>query len=106
MLKFLSRIIGLFLFSIAIIMAVTDATRTVAASELVTTPLGESWVSVSPTTLNQAQWLVQQYTLPVLWDPVMIWVLGLPGFMVFLALAMIFLVLGTKHQATDNALSV
>ncbi len=102
MLRFLSRLIGLVLLGASVILAVIDATQTVASSQMVLTPLAESWLAASPTTLNQAQWVIQQYTFPVIWDPVMIWILSLPGFAIFLILAMIFLYLGTSRQRSTD----
>ena len=53
-------------------MAVIDATRSIAADALTFTPLGESWYAVSPDTLNLAQAVIQRYTFPFIWDPVII----------------------------------
>ncbi len=98
MIKFLFRFMGLFLLAVAVILAVIDATRSVAASELVMTPLGQSWFAVSPSTINLAQALVQRYTLPVIWDPAIVWVLTMPGFTVFAVLAVLFLQIGTRRR--------
>lgn len=80
----------------AVILAVVDATRSIAASELVLTPLGTSWFAVSPGTLNLAQALVQRYVFPGLWDPLIVSILNLPGFAVFLVLALLFYAIGRR----------
>lgn len=80
----------------AVILAVVDATRSIAASELVLTPLGNSWFAVSPGTLNLAQALVQRYVFPGLWDPLIVSILNLPGFAVFLVLALLFYAIGRR----------
>ena len=98
MIRFLFRLTALFLLAVAIILGVVDATRSVAVSEVVTTPLGQSWYAVSSSTLNLAQALVQRYTVPQLWDPVMIWILNLPGFVVFGVLALLFYAVGRKPR--------
>ncbi|WP_295810829.1 hypothetical protein [uncultured Nitratireductor sp.] len=100
MLRLFFRILAVFALAIAVVMAVIDATRSIAASALTFTPLGESWYSVSPDTLNQAQALIQRYTFPVIWDPVIIHILTLPGWLVFIALALIFYVVGYRRQRT------
>jgi hypothetical protein len=98
MFRFLSRVIAVLLLCVAVVLAVLDATRSVAANELVLTPLGTSWFTVSPGTLNLAQALVQRYTLPQIWDPGMIWVLSMPGFAVIAVLALLFYLMGSKRR--------
>ena len=55
MIRFLFRLLATISLAVAVIMAVLDATRTVAAGSLVTTPLGTSWLAVSPATLESTQ---------------------------------------------------
>lgn len=98
MIRFLFRFASLVLLAVAVIMAVLDASRSVAANEVVLTPLGTSWYAVSPSTLNLAQALIQRYTFPQIWDPGMIWILTLPGFAVFAGLALLFYVIGYKPR--------
>lgn len=104
MIRFLFRLLALFCLAVAIIMAVVDATNSVAANAYVTTPLGQSWYSVSPATINLAQALVQRYTFPFLWDPVMVWILNLPGFVVFAGLALLLYIVGHKPRRRTRSL--
>ncbi|HWK69042.1 MAG TPA: hypothetical protein VNS34_29305 [Rhizobiaceae bacterium] len=96
MLRFLFRLLATIALAIAVVMAVLDATRTVAASALVMTPLGESWVSVSPDTLAAARQFTEARLHPLLWDPVMTGIVRVPGFAVFGALALILYVIGHR----------
>ncbi|MCO5060225.1 MAG: hypothetical protein M9905_20590 [Rhizobiaceae bacterium] len=96
MIRFIFRLLATLALAIAVIMAVLDATRSIAADALVLTPLGTSWYLVSPETLNLAQALTQRYLLPQIWDPVMIYILNLPGFVVFAVLALLFYAIGRK----------
>lgn len=98
MFRLIFRILALFALAVAVVMAVIDATRSIAASALVVTPLGESWYSVSPDTLNLAQALIQRYTFPVIWDPVIIYILNLPGWLVFAVLALLFHAIGYRRK--------
>ncbi|WP_367716425.1 hypothetical protein AB2N04_19505 [Nitratireductor sp. GISD-1A_MAKvit] len=98
MFRVIFRALAFFSLAVAVIMAVIDATRSIAASALTFTPLRESWSSVSPETLNQFQMLIQQHTLPMLWDPVLVSVLNMPGWAVFAALAVLFLALGHRRR--------
>lgn len=95
-LRFLFRFLAMISLAVAVIMAVLDATRTIAASQLVTTPLGTSWIAVSPDTLNTAQQFVRVQIHPLLWDPVIAAVLNLPGFAVFGILAFVLYAIRRK----------
>jgi hypothetical protein len=98
LLRFIFRSVAVVSLAVAVIMAVLDATRSLAADALVTTPLGESWFAVSPSTLDLAQALVQRYLSPELWDPYAIWVLGQPGFAVMAVLSLLFYILGRRSR--------
>lgn len=98
MLRLLFRVLATFALAITVILAVIDATRSIAASALTFTSLGESWFSMAPASLNLTQAAVQRYTLPVLWDPVAILVLGLPGWLVFAALALALHAIGRRRK--------
>ena len=100
MFRLFLRILAVLALAVAVVMAVIDATRSIAASALTFTPLGESWYAVSPDTLNLAQATIQRYTLPVIWDPFIIQILTLPGWLVFLALALVFYIAGYRRRRT------
>jgi hypothetical protein len=95
MIRFLFRLLATLLLAIAVVMAVIDATRTVAAGDLVTTPLGVSWVAALPDTLERAQAAISAIH-PALWDPLMLAVLKAPGFAVFAVLALFSYALGRR----------
>ena len=98
MFRLFFRILAVFALAIAVVMAVIDATRSIAADALTFTPLGESWYAVSPDTLNLAQAVIQRYTFPFIWDPVIIQILTLPGWVVFFALSLIFYIVGYRRR--------
>ncbi len=98
MIRFLFRLMATFALAVAVIMAVLDVTRTIAASRLVLAPLGESWMSVSPSTLEQVQSFVLQHAHPLVWNPVMIFILGQPGFAVFGVLAFLLYAIGHRPE--------
>ena len=83
---------------VAVIMAVLDGARSVAASAVVLKPLGVSWFETSPDTLNLAQAIIQRYLLPVIWDPFVIWVLNQPGFAVMAVLSLLLYIAGYKRK--------
>jgi hypothetical protein len=80
-------------------MAVLDATRTVAVSRLVMTPLDTSWSTASPDTLAATETFVRDKTGPAVWDSVVVPVLNQPGFAVFAVLAFLLYAIGHRRRA-------
>ena len=98
MIRFLFRLLATIALAVAVIMAVLDATRTVAAGEWVITSLGTSWMMLSPGTLESAQKAVETGLHPALWDPVALFVLKSPGFVVFAVIAFLLYAIGRRPQ--------
>lgn len=98
MLKALLRLLSMILLSVAVIMAVLDATRSIAAGGFVVTPLGASWKALSPDTLRQFEDMARTSLPDVFWDPGALALLGLPGFAVFAALALLFAFGGRRRE--------
>jgi hypothetical protein len=94
MIRFFFRLLALAALSVGVIMAVLDATRSIAASAPVLTPLGESWAAVSPQTLDRLHETIIRDLHPLAWDPLALALLGLPGFVVFGILAFLFHAIG------------
>ena len=104
MIRFLFRVLALLVLAGAVIMAVLDATRTIANASLVLTPLGESWNAAFPAALGSLQSLLESKA-PWLWDPALVAVLKLPGFLVLGVLAFALYAIGHKpaHLRDDWA---
>ncbi|RVC59649.1 hypothetical protein [Mesorhizobium sp.] len=98
MLRFIFRLAAMVALSVSVIMAVVDATRSVAASALVMTPLNTSWLAVSPDTRAAFETYVRDKASPLLWDGVIAWVLAQPGFAVFAVVAFLFYAVGYRRQ--------
>lgn len=96
--RFLFRLAATISLAIAVIMAVVDVTRTVAASQLVMTPLNTSWNSVSPHTLESFRQFIQP-KVPMLWDPFVVTILSEPGFAVFGVLAFLLYAIGHRPRS-------
>jgi len=96
MIRFLFRALATFALAAAVVMAVLDATRSIAADAFVTTPLRESWNGVSAGTFAAAEAALRGLPVPGLWDPLAVSVLSLPGFAVFGGLALIFYLIGHR----------
>lgn len=102
MFRALLRLLSMIMLAIAVIMAVLDATRSIAASALVMTPLEASWMAVSPWTLAWTEAMIGE-RLPVFFlYTVMAGFLALPGFAVFGALALLFAIAGRQPTRTAS----
>ena len=98
MIRFLFRFLATISLAIAVVMAVLDATRTVAAKTLVMTPLLTSWHKAFPQQLAQFRVFLEQGIQPLAWDPLATTVLRLPGFAVFAILAFLLYAVGRRSQ--------
>jgi hypothetical protein len=97
MLHFLSRTLGIWLIAAAVVAGVVDGTRSIATSHLMLTSTGQFWAVVSPTSLAAAQASVHRLS-PNLWDSVIIPALQVPVWGVFLALGILFMMLGIRRR--------
>jgi len=97
MIRFFFRLFATLVLAGAVIMAVLDATRTVAASALVMTPLGESWSATFPASLASLQAFLEA-KVSWLWDPILTAILKLPGFAVLGAIAFLLYAIGHKPE--------
>ena len=98
MIRALFRLLAMLALAVAVVLAVLDATRTVAASKLVLTPLGASWQSGMPGMLESTQTFVEQKLHSVVWESFAATVLQAPGFAVFLVLAFLLYAIGRRPR--------
>jgi hypothetical protein len=96
--RFMFRLLAYIALSLAIIAAVLDAARSVGASQLTMTSLQESWQSISPSSLALAETSIKTHIYPILWDPLMLWILEAPTFVIFALLAFLFYAVGYKRE--------
>lgn len=94
--RFLLRAISLLALVIAVISAVIDMIKSVAASQVIITPLGADWYKFSADTLNLTQAVIQRNVHPFVWDPVVQWILLQPTFAVFLFLSLLLYVIAYR----------
>ena len=106
MMRFLFRLLSLFALSVAVIMAVLDATRSIAGSALIMTPLATSWAAVSADTLASVREMIETKLHRLVWDLMVAPVLSLPGFIVFAALAFLFFSIGRRPQRPARHLAM
>ncbi len=99
MIRFLFRFVGYWLLAGAIVAAIIDASKSIAASSFVTTPLGQYVYQLAPTMLERLQFGIQNNLgLPWLWDIVFLTILTWPTFAVLGILAVVLLVIGRRKR--------
>ncbi len=98
------RAVGLCLVAIAFITLVVDGTKSIAASTLIFTPLGEGWFSLHPPSLNLFQALIERYTFPFIWDSVILNLMLLPVWLVIAALGFALIYIGRRRMRAARIL--
>jgi hypothetical protein len=97
MLHFISRTLGIWLIAAAVVAGVVDGMKSIATSHIVMTSAGQFWATVSPASLASAQMSLHRLA-PALWDTLASPALQLPSWGLFLALGILFMVLGIRRR--------
>jgi hypothetical protein len=104
MIGFVSRFVGIWFIAGALVALVIDAAKTIAASALTITPLGEAWSALSLASIMSVQTFVQQQIEPTigawLWDPVIQWLLLSPTWAVFGIVGFLLTYLGRRRRTS------
>lgn len=98
------RLLAMVMLAVAVILAVLDATRSIAADEVVLTPLGTSWNDVMPTLLGQVEMLIDSNLPAFALDPLFTGLLSAPGFAVFAVLAILFAFAGRPRRVRPGGM--
>jgi len=102
MIRLFFRLTATFALAVAVVLMVIDATRSIAADALVMTPLAQSWRGWSAQTLAGAEELVRAQGGDVAWRALEA-VLAMPGFALFLVLALLLYAVGHRPQRREAA---
>ena len=99
MLRFLSRFAGYWLVAAAVVAAVIDGAKSIAASAFVTTPVAETWATLS-TLAASADEPAPLAAAPMPWplDIALAWVMAAPTAGVLAILGFLFLAAGRKRR--------
>ena len=106
MFRLIARFFGFWIFAAALIALVHDGARSIAASSLVVTSLGELWFSISAPTLNLTQAVIERYIGSFLWDPVLLSILKAPAAVVLMVIALIFAFFGWRPRRVNAGLDL
>lgn len=96
--RFVARVMSLIFLVVAVIAGLVDAIQSVAAHKPIFTPLIQSWSEASPGTLKLVADLFAGHLPLWVWDPAAIWVMAQPSFAVFLALSLLFYLIGYRRK--------
>ena len=97
--RLLFRIIGTWLLGMAVILLIIDGTRSLAASSLVLTSLGETWATIHAESLVEVRtFLASRFFGPLL-ETIVEVILGLPGWLVLAVPGVLIAWLGRTRRA-------
>lgn len=96
MIRFLFRFVGLWILAGGFVALVLDGVRSIASSEIVTTPLGVTWLATSPDSLTRFQSFVETNLSPAIWETAAVPVLNAPLFVVLGVLGLLLMLIGHK----------
>jgi hypothetical protein len=96
MFRFLFRFIGLWMLAGAFVALVIDGTRSITAGRFVTMPAIETWLAIHPLSLEWLKTWIERDLSPRLWDPVLLYILYSPLWLVLGVLGLIFVLLGRR----------
>jgi hypothetical protein len=95
MLRFVSRFLGFWILAAAVVAGVVDGAKSIAASSLVTTSLGETWITVA-SFLEDGP--AAPLSAPSLLDLPLQWLLAAPAVAVLAIAGAALLILGAKRR--------
>jgi hypothetical protein len=98
MIRFLFRLLGLLCLAAAFILVVYDGTKSIAGNQLYLTNVSTLWALIDAASLSALKPLISPYAGGILWDPLVVSVLGAPGWAVFGVLGILFMVLGRPRK--------
>lgn len=96
--RFIISMIGLWTCALALLALVLDGVRSIAANALVLKSLGATWFELDVDSLNLTQAFIQRNVSPLLWDPLMVWLLMLPAWFVGGLVGLLLIYLGRKRR--------
>ncbi len=98
MIRFLLRFLGLLCLAVAFILVIYDGTKSIAGNRLFLTSVQTLWELINAGSLTKLKPLIVPYAGGLLWDPVMLTILGAPAWGVIGMLGIIFILLGRRKK--------
>nr|WP_321442589.1 hypothetical protein [uncultured Cohaesibacter sp.] len=98
LLRFISSMLGLWTCALALLALVLDGVRSIAANEVVMKSLGATWFEIDSASLNLAQATIQRNVHPLIWDPLVQWILMMPAWLAAGLVGSLLIYLGRKRR--------
>ncbi len=92
------RVLGGLLVAASLVIFGSDLLRSIERSEVDLITVGGLWFQISPTGINLVQAIVERFVHPLLWDPMIVFILQLPAGVLLLAFGGL-LMAGTRWRA-------
>lgn len=99
MVRFLFRVLSFLALCVAVVLGVLDSIASVSASQVIMTPLSETWISLHPGSLMGLESLVVTRLGDGAWLALRDVVLPQPAFAGMLALSLVFWMIGYKKPS-------
>ena len=104
MIGFLVRLTALACLAVAFALLVVDGTRSLAGNEMLLTPLGQVAFDLWPEKMKLVQPGIEKNLHPLLWDPILLTLLKMPGWLILGALGTLLFYAG-RRRAPDIGFS-
>ncbi len=101
MMSFLLRIIGIWMLGMSVVLLVMDGTKSLAASNIVTTSIGNIWILAHAESLSWLQQVSTQGSLRIVWEVIGISMLEWPGWIIF-GLPGVFLIFAGRDKSRNE----
>ena len=98
MIRFVLRVLGLWILAAAFIFLIYDGTKSIAASRFYITKLADSWNAVHFSSLQALQPIIETRLGPWAWERVMTPVLNAPTWVVLGIIGIVLVLLGRKKK--------
>lgn len=98
MIRFLLRFVGLLSLAAAFILVIYDGTKSIAGNALFITSVRMLWETVNAASLQNVRPMLESYLGGLLWDPVVLAILGAPSWALLGLLGVFFILLGRKKK--------
>ncbi len=92
------RVLGIWFVLLALVAFAVDGTKSLAANELIITSFYKQWGNLHLKSLKGAQSAVENTLHPLFWDPLIVFVLSFPSFVVLGVFGFLLYWLARKRQ--------
>lgn len=104
--RFLFRVLSLLALCVGVVLGVVDSIASVSASQVIMTPISQAWIDAHPASLMAFEGLVETRLGNGAWLALRDVVLPQPASAAFLALSLVFWMIGYKRPSPAGRFAV